>query len=604
MKPSTEFKTLIWTNICIAVFLAWTLRDLISLLIPSPGNYDITLKEKEPVVYSVDPLTNTYLPDRPLLIPKIIHQTYKTTDIPQKWAKEQQSCINLHGDYTYILWTDESARDFIKENYNWFLPTFDSYPYNIMRADVIRYFVLYHYGGVYIDLDNGCNRRLDALLTLPAWFRDTEPTGISNDIMASIPKHDFMLKIIDNLQRYNHNWIISYITIMYSTGPLFVSCLWKQYLRSDITPGHEIRILLPESTQQHKSIFFYQVPGSSWHNGDAAVILLMDRHKFLATICCCLLALLIFYMEYKIIQIILRVILGIKPRTRTSRHVTNPVLFIKHLYSLLWSSKTKSYTSLDLSKSRDSSSRSTDDDDSENEEILSHCYDEKTTLNSSPTLSTFVSAINLIPAISNASRWLSKTGYNTRKRPESLLLPTYHCNSSNTASTSPSSESDVFSVSSSDARIPLNSNIASSYTNTPCIYIDEIDNNLSYEKHERKPDLLFPNKQTVNISTVSLSSTGNEDSQSMYSLSPMHTGTNCPNPNNAENLEHDGNNERNTITGMVPDKELLVSCNGSNLRPNMSGSLGSSGTNSGNKSPMPSPRIGPLVSPLNGSRNE
>jgi mannosyltransferase OCH1-like enzyme len=42
---------------------------------------------------------------------------------------------------------------FIKEKYPWFLPVFDAYPYNIQRADVIRYFALAYYGGTYLDLD-------------------------------------------------------------------------------------------------------------------------------------------------------------------------------------------------------------------------------------------------------------------------------------------------------------------------------------------------------------------------------------------------------------------------------------------------------------------
>src|SRR5947208_4237900 len=44
------------------------------------------------------------------------------------------------------LWTDAKARYLIEKEYNWFLETYDSYPYMIQRADVIRYFVLAHYG--------------------------------------------------------------------------------------------------------------------------------------------------------------------------------------------------------------------------------------------------------------------------------------------------------------------------------------------------------------------------------------------------------------------------------------------------------------------------
>jgi mannosyltransferase OCH1-like enzyme len=40
---------------------------------------------------------------RPALIPKIIHQTYKHNDIPAVWREAQQSCIDLHPDYKYIV---------------------------------------------------------------------------------------------------------------------------------------------------------------------------------------------------------------------------------------------------------------------------------------------------------------------------------------------------------------------------------------------------------------------------------------------------------------------------------------------------------------------
>lgn len=92
-------------------------------------------------------------------VPKIIHQTYKTTEVPEKWREATDSVRSLHPDYEYMFWTDDSAREFIAQHYSWFLPTWDSYPYNIQRSDALRYIVLYHFGGVYIDMDVGCNYR-------------------------------------------------------------------------------------------------------------------------------------------------------------------------------------------------------------------------------------------------------------------------------------------------------------------------------------------------------------------------------------------------------------------------------------------------------------
>lgn len=71
-------------------------------------------------------------------------------------------------DFTYKLWTDELALDFIKTHYPWFLPTYLGYKFDIQRADVIRYFVLHKYGGIYMDLDIGASFLLRFSLLLLA----------------------------------------------------------------------------------------------------------------------------------------------------------------------------------------------------------------------------------------------------------------------------------------------------------------------------------------------------------------------------------------------------------------------------------------------------
>ena len=44
--------------------------------------------------------------------------------------------------------------DYSDIRYPWFLEDWDQYEFPIQRADAIRYFVLSHYGGIYIDLDD------------------------------------------------------------------------------------------------------------------------------------------------------------------------------------------------------------------------------------------------------------------------------------------------------------------------------------------------------------------------------------------------------------------------------------------------------------------
>ena len=119
-----------------------------------------------------------------------------------------------------MLWTDATSREFIKTNYPAHLHMYDSYKYPIQRADSIRYFVLHHFGGIYMDLDIGCRRRLDPLLQgdwdviLPV----TKPVGVSNDLILSSKGSAFIDDTIHALPAWNHEWVSNYPTVMFSTG--------------------------------------------------------------------------------------------------------------------------------------------------------------------------------------------------------------------------------------------------------------------------------------------------------------------------------------------------------------------------------------------------
>lgn len=48
-------------------------------------------------------LNSSLIDQRPQIIPKIIHQTYKDKSIPDVWFGAQKSCIDLHPDYEHIV---------------------------------------------------------------------------------------------------------------------------------------------------------------------------------------------------------------------------------------------------------------------------------------------------------------------------------------------------------------------------------------------------------------------------------------------------------------------------------------------------------------------
>ena len=49
----------------------------------------------------------------PEKIPRIIHQTWKTEELPPQWAEVREGCARLMPDYEYMLWTDAISREFL-----------------------------------------------------------------------------------------------------------------------------------------------------------------------------------------------------------------------------------------------------------------------------------------------------------------------------------------------------------------------------------------------------------------------------------------------------------------------------------------------------------
>jgi mannosyltransferase OCH1-like enzyme len=89
--------------------------------------------------------------------------------------------------------------------------------------------------------------------------------------MGSVPQHPFFLRVIESLQAYDRNWLLPYITVMYSTGPLFLSVIWKEYMPE--SHGLErVRVLMQDEYNKAPWSFFSHHKGDSWHGKDAQLI--------------------------------------------------------------------------------------------------------------------------------------------------------------------------------------------------------------------------------------------------------------------------------------------------------------------------------------------
>ncbi|KAJ3100728.1 membrane-bound alpha-1,6- mannosyltransferase Initiation-specific [Physocladia obscura] len=126
-----------------------------------------------------------------ITIPQNILQTYKTAHLEQ-WTKEQGkynrtewflSWQNFNPNYKHIVLNDSAAIEFIDANFdNEISNAYLKMPLVVLRADMLRYAMMWILGGIYTDSDTICRKSIrewigeysDAsLLVSIEWYKNT-----------------------------------------------------------------------------------------------------------------------------------------------------------------------------------------------------------------------------------------------------------------------------------------------------------------------------------------------------------------------------------------------------------------------------------------------
>lgn len=92
------------------------------------------------------------------MIPRVLHQIWLGPEPPEAVQRCLDSVREKHPGWTYRLWTDENRPRLDSEN------EFRRAPSFAMKADLLRYELLFREGGIYVDADFFCHRALDPLL--------------------------------------------------------------------------------------------------------------------------------------------------------------------------------------------------------------------------------------------------------------------------------------------------------------------------------------------------------------------------------------------------------------------------------------------------------
>lgn len=102
------------------------------------------------------------------MIPKIIHQTWKTKQLPDIFNYMYEHNVTCNNDFVFYLWTDDNSGEnidtFLKEKYPEIYKVFSNINLGVQKSDLARLAIMHYYGGIYIDLDILLLKSLNNLL--------------------------------------------------------------------------------------------------------------------------------------------------------------------------------------------------------------------------------------------------------------------------------------------------------------------------------------------------------------------------------------------------------------------------------------------------------
>ena len=151
--------------------------------------------------------------------PKIIHQTWKTKEIPEKFRWDFDSWHDFHPDWQFYFWDDADLDDFVRMEHPHLLELYLGYTHRINQVMMARYLILKKFGGYFVDIDLECLKPIEPILEKfslmvgyeppihaehPAAVRRKLSQIISTSFIASPPEHPLFDYIISRLPDFRH----------------------------------------------------------------------------------------------------------------------------------------------------------------------------------------------------------------------------------------------------------------------------------------------------------------------------------------------------------------------------------------------------------------
>jgi len=188
------------------------------------------------------------------MIPRIVHQTWRTRSLPAPFNAYRNSWRRLNPQWDHRLYDDEECRAFVKSVGGPWLEVYDGLTRPVQRSDLFRYLVVHRYGGLYADIDMECFRAMDPVLGGRACVFAVEahltvrrqrelgyrrPIQIANCIFAAEAGHPLLAVVLERVRQRATLPVRSDADVEESTGPRLLTRVWETFDPS-LKPGVQI----------------------------------------------------------------------------------------------------------------------------------------------------------------------------------------------------------------------------------------------------------------------------------------------------------------------------------------------------------------------------
>ena len=225
-----------------------------------------------------------------MYIPKIIHQIWIGPKQPP--INHMNTWKNMNPDFEYIYWNE---KEIVKRNLNLECKHRIQEMIEINgQADIIRWEILFEYGGIFVDADSICVDKIDDTLMnckyFAGWEHETLRQGlIATGTMGFPPKHPLVKDAIDWIKNNCVNYHINGLMAWKSVGPGLLTRIYNTGKYNDMTLFPSYTFLPIHCTgaeyRGHGKIYAYQEWGSTKRNYDIMNTLTLPEQFKPPTLC-------------------------------------------------------------------------------------------------------------------------------------------------------------------------------------------------------------------------------------------------------------------------------------------------------------------------------